>query len=115
MIRRPPRSPLFPYTTLFRSGRGRLAALPDVSPLSDTLPGFESYEWNGVFLRSGTPQPIVATLNEALNAALAEPDVAEKLRTADLQASRTTPGRSPASFAGRSGSGRGSSGERNIR
>src|SRR6266480_6270535 len=23
MIRRPPRSPLFPYTTLFRSGRGR--------------------------------------------------------------------------------------------
>src|SRR5256885_3433678 len=24
MIRRPPRSTLFPYTTLFRSGRGRL-------------------------------------------------------------------------------------------
>src|SRR2546425_5216285 len=24
MIRRPPRSPLFPYTTLFRSGPGRL-------------------------------------------------------------------------------------------
>src|SRR3712207_9507803 len=28
MIRRPPRSTLFPYTTLFRSGR-RLARLPD--------------------------------------------------------------------------------------
>src|SRR2546429_8728102 len=28
MIRRPPRSTLFPYTTLFRSGRGRLPA-PD--------------------------------------------------------------------------------------
>src|SRR5256885_12712204 len=26
MIRRPPRSTLFPYTTLFRSGRGALAA-----------------------------------------------------------------------------------------
>src|SRR3712207_8297956 len=26
MIRRPPRSTLFPYTTLFRSGRGRVAA-----------------------------------------------------------------------------------------
>src|SRR3712207_8901475 len=26
MIRRPPRSTLFPYTTLFRSARGRLAA-----------------------------------------------------------------------------------------
>src|SRR3712207_8630317 len=27
MIRRPPRSTLFPYTTLFRSGRGLLALL----------------------------------------------------------------------------------------
>src|SRR3712207_7839202 len=29
MIRRPPRSTLFPYTTLFRSGREERAALPD--------------------------------------------------------------------------------------
>src|SRR5437867_5131099 len=28
MIRRPPRSTLFPYTTLFRSGRGASARLP---------------------------------------------------------------------------------------
>src|SRR3712207_7439425 len=27
MIRRPPRSPLFPYTTLFRSDQGRLVAV----------------------------------------------------------------------------------------
>src|SRR5260370_4522591 len=29
MIRRPPRSPLFPYTTLFRSARRRLPAAVD--------------------------------------------------------------------------------------
>src|SRR5436305_8031545 len=29
MLRRPPRSPLFPYTTLFRSGRG--ATITDVA------------------------------------------------------------------------------------
>src|SRR6266571_7155276 len=29
MIRRPPRSTLFPYTTLFRSGRAGRRALPD--------------------------------------------------------------------------------------
>src|SRR3712207_9019586 len=29
MIRRPPRSTLFPYTTLFRSGRGRATPDPD--------------------------------------------------------------------------------------
>src|SRR3989449_3167153 len=35
MIRRPPRSTLFPYTTLFRSsGEGRVALAP-VTPLND--------------------------------------------------------------------------------
>src|SRR2546429_1575761 len=33
MIRRPPRSTLFPYTTLFRSVRGRLKGFPLPSPL----------------------------------------------------------------------------------
>src|SRR3712207_8021455 len=33
MIRRPPRSTLFPYTTLFRS----LAALPELAPFSRVL------------------------------------------------------------------------------
>src|SRR2546425_9188575 len=45
MIRRPPRSTLFPYTTLFRSGLGVLiaaaggaAALPGVLAASSALP-----------------------------------------------------------------------------
>src|SRR5258708_26774014 len=35
MIRRPPRSTLFPYTTLFRSGRDHLGHRFDLQPLSD--------------------------------------------------------------------------------
>src|SRR5690606_40048223 len=51
MTRRPPRSTLFPYTTLFRSGRGRrrgedhlhprgqrLVLVPDVHPLEPAQP-----------------------------------------------------------------------------
>nr|WP_277819349.1 tripartite tricarboxylate transporter substrate binding protein [Pseudoroseomonas vastitatis] len=76
---------------LAHTGRGRLAALPDVPPLSDTLPGFETYEWNGVFLPKGTPQPIVDALNSALNASLAEPELVEKLRAAELQTAPNTP------------------------
>src|SRR5437762_10630167 len=37
MLRRPPRSTLFPYTTLFRSGRNRLAVLGAGLLLAATL------------------------------------------------------------------------------
>src|SRR2546426_8443591 len=36
MIRRPPRSTLFPYTTLFRSGRPTAASAPKAVPAAGT-------------------------------------------------------------------------------
>src|SRR5256885_7598136 len=46
MIRRPPRSTLFPYTTLFRSGRPRLINVPRVDWIQPTrlLPGMSANE-----------------------------------------------------------------------
>src|SRR3712207_7072416 len=41
MIRRPPRSTLFPYTTLFRSRRERVAADPDLE-LDHVLAGAQA-------------------------------------------------------------------------
>src|SRR5262249_43118048 len=52
------------------TGKGRLPSLPDIPPVSDTLPGFEAYEWNGVFVPHGTPAAIVQKLNADLNRAL---------------------------------------------
>src|SRR5256885_13169833 len=50
MIRRPPRSTLFPYTTLFRSSRGsRASARPRLRPRADDLVAQPS----GGTLRSG--------------------------------------------------------------
>ena len=49
-------------------GRGRLAAFPNLPPVSDTLPGYEAYEWNGVFVPAGTPRAIIERLNTGLNA-----------------------------------------------
>src|SRR6201994_3572904 len=51
------------------TGKGKLTSLPDVPPASDTLPGFEAYEWNGVFVPHGTPPAIITSLNGAINTA----------------------------------------------
>ncbi len=57
------------------TGRGRLATLPDLPAVAETLPGFEAYEWNGVFAPTGTAPEIVAKLNAGLNATLRQPEV----------------------------------------
>jgi len=73
------------------TGKGRLGSLPDIPPISDTLPGFEAYEWNGIFAPHGTPREIVAKLNAALNAALASPQVATRFKALNIDSHPTTP------------------------
>ena len=73
------------------TGTGRLKSLPDVPPASDTLPGFEAYEWNGVFVPHGTPPAIVRTLNGAINEALRAPDVKERFEQLNIEIRPNTP------------------------
>jgi tripartite-type tricarboxylate transporter receptor subunit TctC len=80
---------------LAHTGHGRLATFPELPPVSDSIPGFEAYEWNGVFVPAGTPTPVVSRLNAALNDALREPKVAERLVALSVQAKPN----SPAEFA----------------
>jgi tripartite-type tricarboxylate transporter receptor subunit TctC len=73
------------------TGKGRLKSLPDVPPVSDTLPGFEAYEWNGVFVPHGTPPAIVRTLNGAINEAIRAPDVKERFEQLNIDSRPNTP------------------------
>lgn len=58
----------------------RAAALPELPTFAQAgLPGYEAYTWNVVFAPAGTPAPVIATLNAALNAVVAEPEVARRL------------------------------------
>ena len=57
----------------------RLDSAPGVPAIADTYPGFETTaSWN-YFAPAGTPRDIVLKLNAAINAALAMPDVRERL------------------------------------
>jgi tripartite-type tricarboxylate transporter receptor subunit TctC len=53
----------------------RLALLPDVPTMVEAgVPGFESYNWQGIILPAGTPRAIVERLNRELNTILALPE-----------------------------------------
>jgi tripartite-type tricarboxylate transporter receptor subunit TctC len=73
------------------TGRGRLGTLPDLPALSETLPGFEAYEWNGVFVLRGTAPEIVRKLNVGLNATLRLPEVRERLQSLNVESRENTP------------------------
>src|SRR5476651_2670225 len=73
------------------TGKGRLNSLPDIPPVSDTIPGFEAYEWNGVFVPHGTPGAIVKKLNGALNEAINSPEVKERFAQLNIESWPNTP------------------------
>lgn len=52
---------------------------PDVPPLADTLPGFESASKTGVLVPVGTPPEIIDLLNEKINEALKDKDLHDKI------------------------------------
>jgi tripartite-type tricarboxylate transporter receptor subunit TctC len=57
----------------------RAKSFPDVPTIAETLPGYETYTWNALFAPAGTPPEIVAKLNAAALAALADPGVAARM------------------------------------
>ena len=59
--------------------RERSDTMPQVPPISDTLPGFETSSFYGVGAPHDTPRPIVDLLNGQINAALADPVIKARL------------------------------------
>jgi tripartite-type tricarboxylate transporter receptor subunit TctC len=58
----------------------RLAAFPDLPTVAETgVPGYEVSTWFALFAPAATPQDIVQRLNKEFGAALADPDVRDKL------------------------------------
>jgi len=47
--------------------------LPEVPLISDFVPGYEAYSWNGITAPKDCPPLIVDKLNAAVNASVADP------------------------------------------
>ncbi|ANN77790.1 Bug family tripartite tricarboxylate transporter substrate binding protein [Bordetella flabilis] len=70
----------------------RISVLPDVPTMVEAgLPGYESYNWQGIVAPAGTPRPIIDRLNAELNAVLKDPEVAKAIEDTGSQAGGGTP------------------------
>ena len=73
----------------------RLAALPEVPAIADTLAGFESNAWFGLFAPAKLSPELLRTWSDAARAAVQNPDVRKR-----IEAEGATPvGNSPQEFA----------------
>ena len=69
------------------TSRERLTVLPDVPTMSEAgLPGFESYNWQGIIAPASLPEPILLKLNQAINTILKDPEVAGAISQSGSQA-----------------------------
>jgi len=57
----------------------RSTALPEVPTVAETIPGYEASAVTGIGVPKGTPVAIVETLNQAMQAAFADPSMQAKL------------------------------------
>ena len=70
----------------------RSPSLPDLPTVAEAgVPGFESITWHGVVVPSQTPAAVVARLNRAINAALAQRDLVERLNGLGVEVAGGTP------------------------
>jgi tripartite-type tricarboxylate transporter receptor subunit TctC len=62
------------------TAKERIAVAPDIPTTDEAgLPGYYFSFWHAMWAPKGTPQPIIAKLNAAMVAALADPDTRQKL------------------------------------
>lgn len=65
--------PALAVTTATRS-----SALPDVPPLAEFVPGYDTTIWHGIAAPKGTPADLIAKLNKDLNAVLGAATIKER-------------------------------------
>jgi tripartite-type tricarboxylate transporter receptor subunit TctC len=57
----------------------RVTELPELPPLSTTVPGYRANGWSGLCAPRGTPAEIITLLNSEVNLAMADPRIKERI------------------------------------
>jgi tripartite-type tricarboxylate transporter receptor subunit TctC len=59
----------------------RSPLLPDLPAIAETVAGYDATSWFGIGVRSGTPDEVVAAIEQGVRAVMQEPAVKERLAT----------------------------------
>src|SRR6266853_5889307 len=71
----------------------RFAGLPEVPTLAEAgVPGYEASAWNGVAAPARTPRAVIERLNKEINAAVAAPELKQRLQDLGVDARASSPG-----------------------
>ena len=69
----------------------RISALPDLPPVAEAIPGYETITWQGFLAPTGTPKEIIDRLHAEFIKALKDPEFATRMRGMGLELYGTTP------------------------
>ncbi len=69
----------------------RVAVLPDVPTIAETLPGYEARGWNGILAPARTPKPVIDRLHSAIVKIVRSPEFNEVLTSEGATAVGNTP------------------------
>lgn len=69
----------------------RVAMLPDVPAIAETLPGYEAVVWFGAFAPAGLPRDITARLNTEINKLMSAPDTKSAMENMGVEVINITP------------------------
>ena len=78
------------------TGGDRLARLPGVPVITETVPGYNHIEWFAIVAPPRTPAPVVEAIWQALAAALREPEVQAWLQPTTLELVANSPAQAAA-------------------
>jgi tripartite-type tricarboxylate transporter receptor subunit TctC len=78
---------------LATTGEKRSPLSPDAPIAAEAgVPGYEVRSWNALFAKAGTPADIIARLNKAVRAVVAQPDIGKRMSELGLEPKAGPPG-----------------------
>ena len=69
-----------------------MVSFPDIPTIAESgVKGFDVSAWDAVFAPAGTPRPVVERVNQAIQKALAEPELRARLQERGSDVAPTSP------------------------